>query len=61
GGWDEIFPWYPRWIFVYFGAIAMRVLATYLKKKYHLNDNVRISLYECGNEWVNAIGDKDFH
>ncbi|CAF0876993.1 unnamed protein product [Rotaria sp. Silwood1] len=61
GDWEEIFPWYQRWIFVYFGAIAMRVLAIYLKKKYHLNDNVRISLYECGNEWINAIGDKDFH
>lgn len=61
GDWDEIFPWYQRWILIYLGAIGMRGLSMYLKKKYNLNDNVRISLYECGEEWVNAIGDKAFH
>ncbi|CAF3562279.1 unnamed protein product [Rotaria socialis] len=61
GDWEEIFPWYQRWIIVYLGAIVMRGVAIHLKKKYNLNDNVRISLYECGDEWVNTIGDKDFH
>jgi microsomal prostaglandin-E synthase 2 len=60
GDWEEIFPWYQRWIIVYLGAIVMRLVAIRLKKKYNLNDNVRVSLYECGEEWANAIGEKDF-
>ena len=38
----------------------MRLVAIRLKKKYQLNDDVRLSLYECGDEWANAVGDKDF-
>jgi microsomal prostaglandin-E synthase 2 len=60
GDWEEIFPWYQRWIIVYLGAIVMRAVSIRLKKKYNLNDNVRISLYECGDEWANAVGEKDF-
>ncbi|CAF0794314.1 unnamed protein product [Adineta ricciae] len=60
GDWEEIFPWYQRWFIVYMGAIVMRVVAVRLKKKYNLHDDVRLSLYECANEWVNAIGEKDF-
>jgi len=60
GDWEEIFPWYQRWIIVYLGAIVMRGVSIRLKKKYNLNDNVRISLYECGDEWANAVGEKDF-
>jgi len=60
GDWEEIFPWYQRWIIVYLGSIVMRGVAIRLKKKYNLNDDVRISLYECGDEWANAVGDKDF-
>ncbi|UJR20674.1 hypothetical protein I4U23_023795 [Adineta vaga] len=60
GDWEEIFPWYQRWIIVYLGAIVMRAVAIRLKKKYNLHDDVRLSLYECANEWINAIGDKDF-
>lgn len=60
GDWEEIFPWYQRWFIVYMGAIVMRVVAVRLKKKYSLHDDVRLSLYECANEWVNAIGEKDF-
>ncbi|CAF3972137.1 unnamed protein product [Rotaria sp. Silwood2] len=60
GDWEQIFPWYQRWIIVYVGAIVMRVVAERLKKKYNLNNNVRLSLYECANEWVKAVGNKDF-
>jgi microsomal prostaglandin-E synthase 2 len=60
GDWEEIFPWYQRWIIVYLGAIVMRAVSIRLKKKYNLSDNVRISLYECGDEWANAVGEKDF-
>jgi microsomal prostaglandin-E synthase 2 len=60
GDWEEIFPWYQRWMIVYAGAIVMRAVSTRLKKKYNLNDDVRSSLYECGNEWANAVGEKDF-
>jgi len=60
GEWEDIFPWYQRWFIVYAGAIVMRLVAIRLKKKYQLNDDVRLSLYECGDEWANAVGDKDF-
>lgn len=60
GNWEEIFPWYQRVFFIYAGAVGMRLLATRLKKKYNLNDDVRLSLYECGEEWVNAVGEKHF-
>ncbi|CAF3358532.1 unnamed protein product [Rotaria socialis] len=60
GDWEQIFPWYQRWIIVYIGAIVMRVVAGRLKSKYNLNDNVRLSLYEYANEWVKAVGNKDF-
>ncbi len=38
----------------------MRVVSGRLKKKYNLNNDVRLSLYECANEWVKAVGKKDF-
>jgi len=38
----------------------MRSVAGRLKRKYNLNDDVRISLYECAKEWVKAVGNKDF-
>jgi microsomal prostaglandin-E synthase 2 len=60
GDWEQIFPWYQRWIIVYVGAVVMRGVAGRLKRKYNLNDDVRISLYECANEWVKAVGKKDF-
>ena len=60
GDWEDIFPWYQRWFIVYAGAVVMRAVAVRLKKKYHLNDDVRVSLYECGDEWANAVGEKDF-
>ena len=60
GDWEEIFPWYQRLFIVYAGAVVMRAVAIRLKKKYHLNDDVRVSLYECGDEWANAVGEKDF-
>ncbi|CAF1362632.1 unnamed protein product [Adineta steineri] len=60
GDWEQIFPWYQRWIIVYVGAVVMRGVAGRLRKKYNLNDNVRISLYECANEWVKAVGNKNF-
>lgn len=60
GDWEQIFPWYQRWVIVYVGAVVMRVVAGRLKRKYNLNDNVRVSLYECANEWVKAVGKKNF-
>lgn len=60
GEWEQIFPWYQRWIIVYVGAVVMRGVSNGLKKKYNLNDNVRVSLYECGNEWVKAVGKNNF-
>lgn len=60
GDWEQIFPWYERWIIIYIGAIVMRVVAGRLKKKHNLQDDVRLSLYECANQWIKAVGKKDF-
>jgi microsomal prostaglandin-E synthase 2 len=60
GDWEQIFPWYHRWIIVYVGAIVMRGVAGRLKRKHNLNNDPRISLYECANEWTKAVGNKDF-
>jgi len=60
GDWEQIFPWYQRWIIVYVGAIVMRGVAGRLKKKHNLHDDPRVSLYECANEWVKAVGKKNF-
>jgi len=38
----------------------MRGVAGRLKRKYNLKDDVRLSLYESANEWVKAVGNKDF-
>jgi microsomal prostaglandin-E synthase 2 len=60
GDWERIFPWYQRWIIVYVGAIVMRAVAGRLKSKYNLHDDVRLSLYECAQRWVKAVGQKSF-
>ncbi|XP_074702007.1 prostaglandin E synthase 2 isoform X3 [Strix aluco] len=40
----------------YMGAVAMFFVSKRLKKRHHLQDNVREDLYEAVNEWVTAVG-----
>ncbi|PKU33049.1 hypothetical protein llap_16648 [Limosa lapponica baueri] len=40
----------------YMGAVAMFFISKRLKKRHHLQDNVREDLYEAVNEWVKAVG-----
>ncbi|XP_016147256.1 prostaglandin E synthase 2 [Sinocyclocheilus grahami] len=40
----------------YFGAAAMWIISKRLKKKHHLQDDVRQDLYKAVNDWVAAIG-----
>ncbi|NXW16044.1 PGES2 synthase, partial [Circaetus pectoralis] len=40
----------------YMGAFAMFFISKRLKKRHHLQDNVREDLYEAVNEWVKAVG-----
>ncbi len=40
----------------YFGAISMYFLSKLLKKKYKLKEDVRQSLYEFCNQWLEGIG-----
>lgn len=45
----------------YVGALSMYILSKFLKKRYHLKDDVRESLYEYCEEWVKGIGkDRQF-
>lgn len=38
----------------------MYVIGKRLKKRYKLSDDVRISLYAACDEWVRAVGSKNF-
>ncbi|NXD61696.1 PGES2 synthase, partial [Eolophus roseicapillus] len=40
----------------YVGAIAMFFISKRLKKRHHLQDDVREDLYKAVNEWVKAVG-----
>ncbi|XP_061434815.1 prostaglandin E synthase 2-like [Lethenteron reissneri] len=40
----------------YFGAAAMFLVSKRLKRKHHMQDDVRQDLYQAANEWVRALG-----
>lgn len=42
------------------GASVMYMLASRLKERYKLKEDVRESLYDCGNDWMDAVGDRRF-
>lgn len=45
----------------YLGAVGMYFLGKRLKKKYHLDDDVRESMYRYCNTWTQAVGkDRQF-
>ncbi|CAF1503087.1 unnamed protein product, partial [Didymodactylos carnosus] len=60
GEWEQIFPWYERFFITYIGAVVMYGVSGKLKRKHNLKPNVRESLYDCANEWIEAVGNKKF-
>lgn len=40
----------------YVGAAAMYIISKRLKSRHHLQDDVRVDLYEAANKWVTAVG-----
>lgn len=46
GQWSSYFPQWERNLMVYAGTIAMFLIAKNLKKKHHLEDDVRSHLYD---------------
>lgn len=42
------------------GAVMMWGISNKLKKKYGIEGNLREELYLCGDQWVEALGDRDF-
>ncbi|XP_077002080.1 prostaglandin E synthase 2 isoform X1 [Tamandua tetradactyla] len=40
----------------YVGAAAMYLISKRLKSRHHLQDDVRVDLYEAANKWVTAVG-----
>ncbi|XP_064395384.1 prostaglandin E synthase 2-like [Halichondria panicea] len=44
----------------YIGAVSMFLISKKLKKRYHLKEDVRESLYDACSEWLAAVGDRRF-
>uniref|UniRef100_U5EGP9 Putative glutathione s-transferase-related protein n=1 Tax=Corethrella appendiculata TaxID=1370023 RepID=U5EGP9_9DIPT len=57
GEWGVHFPQWERNLMVYGGAFAMWAIAKRLKKRYDLDD-VRVSIYDACNSWIDAIEKK---
>ncbi|XP_033339571.1 prostaglandin E synthase Su(P) [Megalopta genalis] len=55
GRWKEYFPAWERFIMINVGALAMWMISKRLKKRHHLKEDVRQSLYDDINEWLRAI------
>ncbi|XP_068968237.1 prostaglandin E synthase 2 [Bombus flavifrons] len=55
GKWEEYFPTWERLIMINVGATAMWLISKRLKKRHHLKQDVRQSLYDEINKWLNAI------
>jgi len=55
GEWDKNFSAWERTLVIYVGALAMWIIGKRLQKKYHLNDDVRQSLYDESNFWMTSI------
>ncbi|CAH0716420.1 unnamed protein product, partial [Brenthis ino] len=58
GGWKQSFPSWECVLMVYVGAAAMWIIAKRLKTRHNIKDDVRQSLYDAANDWMNAISKK---
>ncbi|KYN32361.1 Prostaglandin E synthase 2 [Trachymyrmex septentrionalis] len=55
GKWEEYFPTWERLLIVNVGAMAMWLIGKRLKKRHHLKNDVRQSLYDEANYWLRSI------
>ncbi|XP_012268505.2 prostaglandin E synthase 2 [Athalia rosae] len=55
GRWEEYFPTWERLLMVNVGAYAMWLISKRLKKRHHLKEDVRQSLYDEVNYWLEGI------
>ncbi|XP_046470452.1 prostaglandin E synthase 2 [Neodiprion pinetum] len=58
GRWEEYFPMWERLLMINVGAYAMWLISKRLKKRHSLKDDVRQSLYDEVNHWLNGISVK---
>jgi len=58
GDWEKHFSWWERNLVIYFGAFVMWILGKRLKKRHHLKEDVRLSLYEECDVWAKAVRKK---
>lgn len=56
GDWDHNFKPWEKYLCVYLGSTAMYLIGKRLKKKHHLNEEVRESLYNDCRRWLKAVG-----
>lgn len=55
GRWGEYFPMWERLLMVNVGAYAMWLISKRLKKRHNLKEDVRESLYDEVNYWLEGI------
>ncbi|XP_050537640.1 prostaglandin E synthase 2 [Daktulosphaira vitifoliae] len=58
GQWEKNFPLWETILMIYGGAFMMWIISKKLKKKYKLKDDVRQSLYDDCNIWMNEVKKK---
>ncbi|XP_045458584.1 prostaglandin E synthase 2 [Melitaea cinxia] len=58
GGWRQTFPGWECALMVYVGAAAMWLIAKRLKARHNIQDDVRQSLYDAVNDWMDVIHKK---
>jgi len=58
GDWPNLFQAWERYLVVYVGALVMYLIGKRLKKRHNLKDDVRQSLYDECNRWMNSIKKK---
>ncbi|XP_014243889.1 prostaglandin E synthase 2 [Cimex lectularius] len=59
GDWDQHFSTLERQFVIYVGAFAMWLIGKKLKNKYHLKEDVRQSLYDECNVWLDELKKRD--
>ena len=58
GDWENIFSYWERQLVIYVGAAAMYMIGKRLKKRHHLLDDVRLSLYQEVNHFLKTVKSK---
>jgi len=58
GDWDKHFSRWERYLVIYVGAAAMWIIGKRLTKRHHLKPDVRESLYDESNVWMQNIKKK---